>query len=374
MAHGQRVAGVLYESDEWSDHKLAAELERALAASGAARLLDDEASAPERTLDAASVLPQGAAEGKGAGASCWDVRLIDMERLDCIEQALECDLLVSRVFASAQFRGHGASLRRMGRLVEAAEAAGIPLVNPGCAHRFEVDKRAATEALGAAGLMVPAVYACGLPDALLAALPDAGSAASPEALAASVPDASKVALLAASPDAPASAPPGACPEPGMAFPAIIKPNCGGRTTHTAIVQGPGELAAFLADAPAIEFIVEEYVEPERGFVTRVEVVGGQVALVVRRSIAEGGLSAYHLGSTYELYGDVPSPLRDEVLAAAAALGFRFGSFDIIETARGNFFIDANSVSNVSEDCADTFGMDLMAEYAKAIVAQELPGG
>ncbi len=285
--------GVLYESDEWSDHKLAAELQHALAA-------------------------------RPSGAD-WQVRLINMEQPDCLEQALACRMLVSRIFASAQFRGHGASLERMEQLISSAESAGIPLINPGFAHRFEVNKRAATEALARVGLCTPTVYGCGWPEELASA--------------------------------------------ALAFPAVIKPNCGGRTTCTAIVHNAVERDAFLSAAPAISFIAEEYIEPEYGFITRAEVVGGAVALVVRRSIAPSGLSAYHLGSTYELYDDVPASLQAEVLTAAQTLGFSFGSFDVIETARGNFFIDANSVSNVSEDCTETFGMDLMAEYAKAITEQ-----
>ena len=60
--------GVLYESSEWSDFKLAQEL-------------------------AARGLP---------------VRMIDMERPDAVEAAFSCRLLVSRVFASALERGHAA--------------------------------------------------------------------------------------------------------------------------------------------------------------------------------------------------------------------------------------------------------------------------
>ena len=78
--------GVLYESDEWSDHKLAAELAAALA---------------EMCGDDAPV-----------------VTMIDMTRGDCVERALACGMLVSRVFASARFRGHDAALR-------AARALGI---------------------------------------------------------------------------------------------------------------------------------------------------------------------------------------------------------------------------------------------------------
>lgn len=276
------MIGVLYESDEWSDHKLAAELTRC-----------------------------------GVPA-----RLVNMEDPACEAQALACDMLVSRVFASAQFRGHAAALARMERLVRAAEQRGIPLVNPGRAHFFEVDKRLAAEALAAAGLVTPAVFACGLPADL---------------------------------DAEA-----------LAYPCVIKPNCGGRSTCTAIARDAAEARAFLAVAPAIAFIVEEYVELARGFLTRVEVVDGACALVVKRSVAANGLSAYRFGSEYAAYPNVPRAVADAVKRAAAALSIELGSFDVIECGRGPCIIDANAVSNVSPDCTELFGFDLMRAHAEAI--------
>ena len=58
--------------------------------------------------------------------------------------------------------------------------------------------------------------------------------------------------------------------------------------------------------------------------------------------------------------------------AAEALSFVVGSFDVIETRRGFWFIDFNSQSNVSEDCDELYGMDLMAEHA-ACMARRLRG-
>ena len=91
---------------------------------------------------------------------------------------------------------------------------------------------------------------------------------------------------------------------------------------------------------------------------------------VKRSVAANGLSSYHEGSTYELYPDCPGPVVDAVLSAGQLLGIEFGSFDVIESDQGDVIIDANSVSNVSEDCTELFGgFDLMAAYAQAIAAR-----
>lgn len=278
------MVGILFESNEWSDHKLAAEV---------------------RNLGIAT-------------------RLIDVEDPASEKEILPCDLLVSRIFASAQFRGHSAALKRMPLIMAAARRHDIPLVNPMRAHFFEIDKRFATHTLASAGFATPVIHACGKPEALDCAL--------------------------------------------FAYPCVIKPNCGGRTTYTAILRCAQDARAFLEGAPDIEFIVQEYLNPVRGFLTRIEIVGGACALTMKRSIAENGLSAYRLGSRYQRYDTCASEIKRTAEQAARMLAIELGSFDIVEGDSGFYFIDANSVSNVSEDCTDTFGLDLMKAHA-AFIAQ-----
>lgn len=293
--------GILFESDEWSDYKLASELQAEL----------------DKRL------------GEDAHAA---VVLVNMEGEDAIDQALTCNFLVSRVFASANFREHQASLARMNKLIKAAQQAGIPLLNPGHAHAFEVSKQSSTQALAEAGVCVPTVYACDLP-----------------------------AVLVSQTNA-------------FSYPCIIKPDCSGRTNHTVIAHDAAEAHAFLETAPAVVFIAEEYIAPEQGFMTRIEIIDGKPELVVKRSIASNGLSSYHFGCTYAPYPDVSEELLSQATRAASALDFVFGSFDVIETDRGVFFIDANSVSNVSEDCTELLGMDLMARYAQVLANKVMERG
>ena len=303
------MIGLLYESGEWSDYKLAAELAKA--------------GCKVRMVDLAI-----------GGEGDWRAEAV------AAHEALSCDVLVSRIFASAVFRGHGFVHERMRGLVADAERLGIPMVNPARAHFFEIDKRRATEELAHAGIDVPRVQACGMPGDLLPfadASEGGGSAAFPAA------------------------------SRGFAYPCIIKPSCGGRTTFTKVARSADEARAFLASAPQIEFVVEDYIEPERGFITRVELVDGAIALVVKRSVVDGGLSAYHLGSEYELYPECAPRVRAAAEEAGRTLSIGFGSFDIIENAGRAYVIDANSVSNVSPDNTETFGgFDLMREYAQAI--------
>jgi len=111
------------------------------------------------------------------------------------------------------------------------------------------------------------------------------------------------------------------------------------------------------------FIIEEYIPPEFGFITRIEVIGGACRLIVKRSVMENGLSAYHLGSAYSIYADCPGAVRAAAVRAADLLCIETGSFDIVENSSGFFIIDVNSVSNVSEDNTEMFQFDLMRETA-----------
>ena len=144
------MIGILYESDEWSDWKLGRELEAALAENALAETVPAEANSQTATR-----------ESDAADNSWRHVRMINMEDADAVEQARSCAMLVSRVFASAAFRGHQRSHRAMEDIIALAEAEGIPLINPGRAHHFEIDKRLATETLRNAGITAPAIIAWG---------------------------------------------------------------------------------------------------------------------------------------------------------------------------------------------------------------------
>ena len=255
------------------------------------------------------------------------VRMIDMERPDAVEVALARTMLTSRVPASAVARGHVQSHAHMLELIEVAEAAGIPMVNTGSAFRYEISKQRGVQTLGDAGFCVPKVYAC--------------------------------------------APAGEIDVRALAYPCIIKPDCGGRSARTAVLRDDAEARAFLVAAPQdTTFIVEEFLVARAGYVTRIEIVGGACAHIQKRSIAACGLSSYHVGSTYEAYDDTcPQEVRDVAERAAALLGFELGSFDVIETERAPYIIDTNAMTNVSADCEELLGFDLMAEHAAYVAAR-----
>ncbi|MDD7431661.1 MAG: hypothetical protein PUK38_07330, partial [Coriobacteriaceae bacterium] len=154
------------------------------------------------------------------------------------------------------------------------------------------------------------------------------------------------------------------------FPLIVKHDCGGRGGDTFIVRDAEGLKRSLSGVePGLSMVVEEYVEPAFGYLTRIEIVGGEPVLVLKRSVAANGLSGYHHGSVYGFYPECSQFVLDCARAASAALSFEVGSFDVIESQGRIAFIDCNSVSNVSEDCTDMFQMDLLREHARYIAGE-----
>lgn len=250
------------------------------------------------------------------------------------EQFSDCALVVSRVFASAQFRGHGRSLRRMPELIAYLREKQIPMLNPYQAHFYEVSKELSTRVLGEHGLPVPKVY---------------GTFQKREG----VRFADALNTL----------------HSRIEYPCIIKPNCGGRTTYTYIIHNESEMKNALLQIPDIEMIVEEYIEPIYGFLTRIEVIGGECSLIVKRSVTQNGLSAYHLGSKYQDYPDCSQRIREAAVKAMRILDIQFGSLDVIESGSRFAIIDVNAVSNASEDNTEMFCFDLMKETAQYIVKQ-----
>jgi ribosomal protein S6--L-glutamate ligase len=248
--------------------------------------------------------------------------LIDLQEDGNEDEILSCDLIVNRIFASAVFRGHQKSLDRMPGILESLRQNGIPLINPHEAHAAEISKAYATSTLAQNGFPVPKVYGVFRPNTVT---------------------------------------------PCVAYPCIVKPDCGGRTNFTYIVQDEAQLRDCMKDAPDIDFIAEEYLCPSFGYLTRIEVIDRSCRLILKRSVAENGLSAYHLGSTYAPYPECPGDIKNTAVRAMDLLKIEAGSMDIIENETGFYIIDVNAVSNVSEDNTEMFSFDLMKETAAYVV-------
>jgi len=240
------------------------------------------------------------------------------------EALLSCDLIVNRVFASAAVRGHRQALDRIPDIIPLLEKNGIPMINPAGTYFYEVSKEHTVQTLAAHGFPVPAIYGSFMPAQWAEAA-------------------------------------------GIQYPCIVKPDCGGRTTYTFLVNNPGDLEESMSHVPDLRFIAQEYMVPEYGYLTRVEVIGGACRSILKRSIAENGLSAYHLGSAYTDYADCPIPVQDASVQAMDLLQVEIGSLDIIENTGGFYIIDVNSVSNATEDNIEAFHFDLIRETAAYVV-------
>ena len=280
------MIGILYESKEWSDYAL----HRNIVSLGVPAIL------------------------------------IDLQEDGNEDEILACRMVVSRIFASAVFRGHQKSLDRMPGIIGMLRENGIPMINTGAAHFYEISKERSTGALARSGFPVPKIYGVFSPEQI-------------EGVA------------------------------SIEYPCILKPDCGGRSNYTKIIRNKQELAAFMDEAPDIAFIVEEYICPEYGYLTRIEVIGRCCILIVKRSVVKNGLSAYHLGSEYERYDNCCGSIKNVAVSAMDLLEIEAGSMDIIENETGFYIIDINSVSNVSEDNTEMFSLDLMKETADYIVGR-----
>lgn len=275
--------GILYESDEWSSYALKDNINK----------LGVEA------------------------------KLINTEEEMDYTELLNCSLVVNRVFASSQFRGHQNSLKKVSEIIEKLKERNIPMVNPYEAHFYEINKCIATQKLEENKFSVPKVYGTFYPQEII--------------------------------------------NLNIKYPCIIKPNCGGRTNFTYILDNEDDLCKVINELPNIEMIAEEYINPEYGYLTRVEVIDKECKLILKRSVTENGLSAYHLGSKYYQYPECSGALKETAIKAMELLSIEAGSMDIIENQSGLYIIDVNSVSNASEDNIESFNFDLMLETARYIV-------
>ena len=251
-------------------------------------------------------------------------RLIDLQEDGNEAEILSCSMILSRIFASAVFRGHQKSLERMPGIIGMLKEKGISMINPCNAHFYEVSKQLSTGTLERHGFTVPKVFGVFSPSQMLKANT-------------------------------------------IAYPCVVKPDCGGRTNHTYVIRSGGELESCMRGAPDILFIAEEYIYPEYGYLTRIEVIDRSCKLILKRSVTESGLSAYNLGSTYAAYDDCRAEIKEAAVRAMELLCIEAGSMDIIENETGFYMIDINSVSNASEDNTEMFGFDLMKETAKYAV-------
>lgn len=152
----------------------------------------------------------------------------------------------------------------------------------------------------------------------------------------------------------------------LKFPMVAKRDCGGRSYDMQIIRTADAMIDFIRNIYRTNWVFQEFVEPIKGYTTRVEVIDNEIMAVLKRFIGRSGISSYSMGSRYEIYEDCPSGILEDSITVLNALGIEMGSLDFIESGHGMIYlIDVNATSNFTLDYVPLLGFDpieKMVEY------------
>jgi len=242
-----------------------------------------------------------------------------------IDSILKNKLIVNRIFPSSIYRGYKKSYKLAGFLLRIIDDSKVPMINPYKAYRYDMSKLSSAYVLKNNRLPVPEIYGFFEKNINLE-------------------------------------------DYDIKYPCILKPDCGGRSKYTFIIKNKTELEEAIEKIPEVPFIIQKYINPDKEFTTRIEIIGNKIITVLKRYIGKGNLSGYHSGSKYEDYRDCPREILNASKEALKHLSIEMGSLDIIENKENEFYIiDVNGTSNFSEDNIEMLGFDpieLMAKYIK----------
>jgi glutathione synthase/RimK-type ligase-like ATP-grasp enzyme len=249
-----------------------------------------------------------------------DAELINLETEPiCFERILKHRLMVNRLFPSAPFRGYNRAFNVAGNILKIVKDYQIPLINPFEAYAYDCSKMCAAKAMSQTEIPVPKFYAY---------------FSAPEQLERNM----------------------------LHYPCILKPDCGGRSLFTYIINNRKELEQALREIPNTPFVIQDYIKPVKKYTTRVEIVGENIMSVMKRYVGSKAISSYHAGSVFEEYPDCPDRIIEASFKALHTLRIEMGSLDIIESQR-------DATSNFSADNVEMFGFDPIQVMAEYIITQ-----
>jgi glutathione synthase/RimK-type ligase-like ATP-grasp enzyme len=174
-------------------------------------------------------------------------------------------------------------------------------------------------------------------------------------------------------------------------PFIVKHNQGGKGLGVRLFESVSEFADHLESAeyePPVDGItlVQEYVRPERPFITRVEIVGGELVYAITADTARGGFElcpadacAVPSESLFALREGIEDhPIVPRYLDFARRHGIGIAGFEFIESADGRVVTyDVNTNTNYNpevEAVAARSGPGSIARYLKTLLDEEREGG
>jgi glutathione synthase/RimK-type ligase-like ATP-grasp enzyme len=172
----------------------------------------------------------------------------------------------------------------------------------------------------------------------------------------------------------------------FAAPFIVKHNQGGKGIGVRSFQSVAQFAEYLHSPgydPPVDGItlIQEYVHAAAPFITRVEVVGGEVVYAITADTTRGGFElcpadacAAPAQSLFALREDFAHPILGRYLRFAEAHGLEIAGFEFIESADGRLVTyDVNTNTNYNpavEAVAPRSGPGQVARYLKGLLDRE----
>ena len=254
----------------------------------------------------------------------------------------------SRMSASSHTRGHPYAKDHTRAVLAWLEAHGRRVVNGRRVLELEMSKADQLTALRAAGIEVPRTVAV----------------------------AGREGLLDAAGKFPA--------------PFIVKHNQGGKGLGVRLLESVDQLAAHLDSAeyePPADGItlIQEYVRAAEPFITRVEIVAGELVYALTADTARGGFElcpadacAVPEQSLFALREDFAHPVVGQYLGFADRHGIEIAGFEFIETADGRvvtYDVNTNTNYNPQVDAAaPRSGPGRIARHLRTLLEHEADGG
>ena len=274
------------------------------------------------------------------------------------DRAPRYSVIVNRTSPSSHTRGHRSVLFYAEAVLNHYESLGVPIINPVAAYRFEKSKALQLDLFERLGTRYPRAIVLNHPDQVLKALER------------------------------------------LRFPLLIKPNVGGsgagirRFDTRAALEAAAETLDFGPDGTAL---LQEYIEPADGAITRVEVMGGEYLYAIRlvrqaeadfnlcpsdlcrvpgagATPAEPELSACPADATARpgisvTRVEAPREATDAVLRLTRAASIDIGGVEyLVSKADGQiYFYDINATSNFVANASSVLGFDPIARFADYIV-------
>ena len=292
-----------------------------------------------------------------------DRRGTPYERLDAAEHGYDpgeaeppYSLVLNRMSPSAYLRGRGDAIFYTSQYLAHLERQGVRVINGQAAWRTEISKAGQLSLLDRLGLPYPRARVFHRADAAAAAAR------------------------------------------GLRFPVVVKPNIGGSGAGIRRFDSPQALEEAVSDATlnlGIDHtaLVQEFIPPDSGRITRVEVLDGRYLYAIRvyttgdtfdlcpadlcQSVdgielerAACPADAPRNGLTVEGY-DPPAEIVAQVERIARAAGIEVGGVEYTTDARDGalYFYDVNALSNFVADAPRVVGFDPFARLVDWLEAE-----